>query len=60
MNIDERGVDRRLKSAVYGVGVTLGAMLLMTMLHAPWWSLTVLFVPFFFTANLAFQGLYKT
>ena len=60
VNINERGVDQRLKRSIYGVGTTLVVMLLMTKMHAPAWSLTVLFVPFFFTMNLAFQALYKT
>ncbi len=59
-NINEAGVDQRLKRSVYGVATTLIAMLLMAKLHAPWWSMTILFAPFFLTINLAFQALYKT
>ncbi len=59
-NIDDRGVELRLSRAVYGVAVTLVVMVAMTKLHAPTWSFVLLFIPFFGTANLAFQGLYRT
>ena len=60
VNIGHSGIDLRLGRSVYGIGATLVLMVGMSKLGAPGWSFTLLFVPFFFTINLAYQGLFKT
>jgi hypothetical protein len=59
-NIDDRGVDLRLGRAVWGVGLTLVAMIGMSKAGAPTITFALLFLPLFATANLTLQGLFRT
>lgn len=59
-NITARSVDDRLRRAVLGIGVVLAALVAMTSLGAPAWSVALLFFPLLAVVNVAYQGLFKT
>ena len=59
-NIQDSGVDERMRQAVGGLGVTLATLVAFAAFHAPIWLVATLFVPFFGVSLLAMQSLYGT
>ena len=59
-NIGTEGVERRLRNAVSVFGVGLLAVVAFQLLRAPAWAFGLLILPFYLSALLVYQALFKT
>lgn len=59
-NIGSEGVERRLRNSVTVFGVALLLVVALRLLAAPTWAFGFLVVPFWLSAFLVYQGLFKT
>lgn len=59
-NIGSEGVERRLRNAISTFGVAIIAIVALRTFHAPVWAYAMLVLPFWLSAFLVFQGLFKT
>lgn len=59
-NLDSSGVEMRLKGALASFGLALLLAVVLRYFGLSPWTLGVLVVPFFMSAWLSFQGLFRT
>lgn len=59
-NIGSEGVERRLRNAVTAFGFALLLVVGLRLFHAPPWAFGFLLLPFYASALLVYQGLFKT
>jgi hypothetical protein len=59
-NIGSEGVERRLRNAISVFGVALLIIVALRTFGAPTWAYFGLLLPFWLSAFLVFQGLFKT
>lgn len=60
VNIDRKGVERRLHLAVVAFAITLGAVVALRLAGAPAFAFGFVFVPFTGAFWLAYQALFQT
>lgn len=59
-NIGSEGVERRLRNSVSTFGVALLLVVGLSLFGAPAWAFGFLVLPFWLSAFLVYQGLFKT
>ena len=60
VNIDRKGVERRLHLAVVAFAITLGAVVALRLAGAPTFAFGLVFVPFTGAFWLAYQAMFQT
>ncbi|NUO50961.1 MAG: hypothetical protein HOV80_19070 [Polyangiaceae bacterium] len=59
-NIGSEGVERRLRNSISAFGVAIITIVALRTFHAPVWGYGTLVLPFWLSAFLVYQGLFKT
>jgi len=59
-NIGSAGVERRLRNAATTFGLALLCVVALRLFGAPPWAFGLLILPFWLSAFLVYQGLFKT